>query len=145
MKQDDNNNQEISNNESEDTRESTLACDIEEEDVDHELVVQHLAKECLGKSLWTTMVAHPPTLSHATIVIVHPPLPNSWFQHEVMAPRLLNQWSSILLDKSFESDHVLFARALPLPKCSGAQNVLQPKANGDQNIPQCQMATFEGV
>jgi hypothetical protein len=51
--------------------------------------------------------------------------------------------NSTLRNKLSESDRVPSNKALPLRKSSGGQNITQPKASSDQNVPQHQNATFE--
>ena len=61
-----------------------------------------------------------------------------------MAPPLLKQQKSSLLNKLSKSDRAPSARALVLPnKASGDQNIPQPNASSDQNVAQHQLGTFE--
>jgi len=144
MNQDDETHQEIGEDDSEDTGESTLSSDIEEDHLDHQPEVLHLGQARRDKSLGTTRVPLPKKRSCADTVIARPPLPNSRNLPAAMAPPLLKRKMSALLNKSSEADHAPFARALVLPnKSSGDQNIPQPKANSDQNVPQHQKATFE--
>jgi len=63
-----------------------------------------------------------------------------------MAPPLLKREKPSFLNKASESDCAPSARALVLPnKSSGYQNIPQPKASSDQNVPQHLKATFEVV
>jgi len=144
MNQDDETDQEIGADDSEDTGESTLSSDIEEDDLDHQLEVLHLGQARRDKSLHTTRVPLPKKRSRADTVIARPPLPNSRNLPAAMARPLLKRQKSALLNNSSESDHAPSARALVLPnKSSGDQNIPQPKASSDQNVPQHQNATFE--
>jgi len=77
MNQDDATNQEIGEDDSEDTGESTLSSDIEEDDLDHQPEVHNLGQACRDKSLRTTRVPLPKKRSRADTVIACPPLPNS--------------------------------------------------------------------
>ena len=77
MNQDDETDQEIGDDESEDTGESTLSSDIEEDDLNHQQEVLHLGQARRDKSLRTTRVPLPKKRSRADTVIAHPPLPNS--------------------------------------------------------------------
>jgi len=82
--------------------------------------------------------------SRADTVIARPLLPNSRNLPAAMAPPLLKRQKSALLNKFSESDRAPSRRALVLPnKSSGDQNIRQPKASSDQNVPQHQKATFE--
>ena len=62
-----------------------------------------------------------------------------------MAPPLLKHQKSTLLNKLSESDRAPSTQARPLRISSGDQNVSQPKAGADQNVPQEQKATVEVV
>jgi hypothetical protein len=147
MMQDDDTDQDIgddeSEGESEDTWETTLSSDIEEDDLDHQQQVLLLGQARRDKSLRTTRVPLPKKRSRADTVIARPLLPNPRKPPGSMAPPLLKRQKSALLNKSSESDRATSAQALPQPKSSGDQNALQPKASADQNVPQHQKATFE--
>jgi len=145
LKQGDNTNQELSDDESEDPRESTLLSDIEEDYLDHQPQVLLLRQARRDKSLRTTRVPLPKKWSHAKTVIACPPLPNSRNQAGAMAPPLLKRQKSTLLNKLSESDHAPSTQALPLSMSSGDLNVPQPKASADQNVPQHRKATFDVV
>jgi len=143
MNQDDETDQEIGDDDSEDTIESPVSSDIEEDNLDHQQEILHLGQACLDKSLCSTKVPLPKKCSHADTVIACPPLPNSRNLPAAMAPPLLTQQKSSLLNKVSVSDHAPSAWALVLPKkSSGDQNIPQPKASSDQNVPQHQKATF---
>jgi len=77
MYQDDETDPDIGDDDSEDTRVSTLSSNIEEEDLDHQQEVVHLAQVCQDKSLRTTKVPPPKKWSHADTVIALPLFPNS--------------------------------------------------------------------
>ena len=142
MKQDDDNSDwEISENESEDPRESTLSSDMEEHDLDNWQEVLHLDQACCDKTIRTTRVPVPKKQSHADTVIAHTSLPNLRHPAGSIAPPLLKREKSTIntLD---ESDDVP-TQPLPLSKAGGDQNVPQPKAGRDHNIPQHQKVTFE--
>jgi len=144
MNQDDETDQEIGDDGSEDTGESTLSSDIEADDLDHQQEVLYLGQARRDKSLRTTRVPLPKTQSRGNTVIARPPLPNSRNLPAAMAPPLLKRQKSVLLNKFSESDRAPSGRALVLPKkSSGDQNIPQPKASSDQNVPQHQKATFE--
>jgi len=59
MYQDDETEQEIDDDDSEDSGESTLSSDIEEDDLDHQQEVLHLGQACQDMSLRTTRVPLP--------------------------------------------------------------------------------------
>jgi len=137
MNRDDATDQEIGDDESEYTGESTLSSDIEADDLDHQQEVLHLGQARQDKSLRTTRVPLPKERSRADTVIARPPLPNSPNLPAAMAPPLLKRQKSALLNKFSESDRAPSSRALVLPsKSSGDQNIPQPKASSDQNVPQ---------
>jgi len=132
MNQHDETDQELSDDDSEDTGESTLSSDIDEDDLDHQQDVVHLGQASQNKSLCTTSVPLPKKQSRADTVIARPPLPNSRNLPAAMAPPLLKRKRSSLLNKLSESDRAPSARALVLPnKSSGDQNIPQPKACSD--------------
>jgi len=144
INQDDEPNQGIGDNDSEDTRESTLSSNIEEDDLDYHQQVLHLGQARRNKLLRTTRVPLPKEWSRADTVIARPLLPNSRNLPAAMAPPLLKRQKSSLLNKLSESDRASPGRALVLPnKSSGDQNSPQPKASSDQKVPQHQNATFE--
>jgi len=142
MKQeDDDTDREISEHDSEDTGESTLSSDIEEDDLNNQPEVQHLDQVRRDMTIRTTRVPLPKKRSRADTVIARTSLPNLWHPAGAIAPPLLKRQKSTI-NKLRESD-VEPAQALPLPKTGGDQNVPQPKAGGDHNVPQHQKATFE--
>jgi len=144
MNQDDKTDQEIGDDDSEDTGESTLSSDIEEDNSDHQQKVLHLGQARRDTSLCTTRDPLPKKHSLADTIIPSPPLPNSRNLPVAMAPPLLKHQKSSLLNKSSESEHAPSAQALVLPNWSnGYQKCPQPKASSDQNVPQHQKATFE--
>jgi len=144
MYQDDETEEEIGDDDSDDTGESTLSSDIAEDYLDHQQEVLHLAQVRQDKSSRTTWAPLPKKRSCADTVIARPPLPNSRNLPAAMAPPLLKRQKSSLLNKLFESDCAPSARALVLPNMSsGDQNIPQPKASSDQNLPQHQKGTFE--
>jgi len=75
MNQVDKTDQEIGDDDSENTRQSTLSSGIEEDNVDHLQEVLHLGLMRSEKSLCTTMVPLPEKWSHADTVIAHPLIP----------------------------------------------------------------------
>jgi len=147
MTQDDDTDQDISDGESDcendDTEESTLSSDIEEDDLDHQQEVLLLGQALRDKSLRTERVPLLKKRSRADTVIARPPLPNSRKPPGSMAPSLLKCQKSALLNKSSKSDRAPSAQALLQPKSSGDQNAPQPKASADQNVPQHQKPTCE--
>jgi len=145
LKQDDNTDQEISDEESEDPGESTMSSDIEEDNIDHQQEVLPLRQACRDNLLINTRVPLPMKQNHADTVIARPLLPNSRNTAGAMAPALFKCPKSTLLNKLPESDRAPCTQALPLRKSSGDQNVPQPKASADQNVPQHQKAIFEVV
>jgi len=139
MNQDDETDQEIGEDDSGDTGQSTGSSDIEEDDLDHQPEVLYLGQAHRDKSLRTTRVPLPKKRSRADTVIACPPLPNSRNLPAAMAPPLLKRQESALLNKSSESDRAPSARALVLPnKSSGDHNIPLPKASSDQNVSQHQ-------
>jgi len=144
MNHDDETDQEIGDDDSEDTGQSTLSSDIDEDDLHHHQKVLHLGQACWDKSLRTTRVPLPKKRSCADTVIAHPPLANSRNLPAAMVPPQLKREKSSLLNKSSGSVCAPSARALVLPnKCSGDQNLPQPKATSDQNVPRHQKPTYE--
>jgi len=81
MKQDDETVQDIGDDEregeSENTRESTISSDIDEDNVDHQQEALLRVQARREKSLWTTRVPWPKKRSHADTVIARHLLPNS--------------------------------------------------------------------
>ena len=81
MKQDDDTDQDICDDESEgesqDTGESTLPSYIEENNLDHQQEVLLVGQACWDKSLQTTRVPLPKKWSCPDTVIARPLLPNS--------------------------------------------------------------------
>jgi len=144
MNQDDETNQEIGDDDSEGTRESTSSSHIKEVNFHHQQEVLQLGQAHWDKSLRTTRVPLPKKLSHADTVIAHPLVPNSGNLSAAMVPPMLKRQKSSLLNKFSESDHASSVRALVLPiKSSRDQNIPQPKATSDQNVPRHQKTTFE--
>jgi hypothetical protein len=77
MKQeDDNTDWEISNDECKDSGQSTLSCDIEEDDWDIRQEVLHLDQTRCDMTITITRVPLPKTQSSADTVIARAPLPN---------------------------------------------------------------------
>lgn len=79
----------IGDDDSEDTGESTLSFDIEEDNLSHQQEVLHLGQESRDKASLTTRIPLPKTQSRADTVIAHPPLPNFQNLPAAMAPLLL--------------------------------------------------------
>jgi len=104
LKQDDNTDEELSDDESEDPGDSTLLSDIEQDDFDHQRDVLLLGQASRDRSLWTTKVPLPKKQSRADTVIACPLLPNSRNPAWVMAPPLLKHQKTSLLNKLSESD-----------------------------------------
>jgi len=100
MYQDDETGQEIGDDDSEATRESTLSSDIEADDLDLQHEVLHLGQVRQNKSLRTTRVPLPMEWIRADTVIARPPLPNPRNLPAAMAPPLLKCQKSSLLNKS---------------------------------------------
>jgi len=146
MNQNDETDQELGDDDHEDTRESTLSSNIEQDYFDHQQEVLHLGQAHREKSLRTTRVPPPKKRSHVDTVIARPPLPNSRNLPAAMAPPLLKCQKSYLLNRLSESDCTPSARALVLPnKSSSDHNIPQPKASSNQNVSQHQKATFEAA
>jgi len=99
MNQADETDHQIDDDDSEDTRESTLSSDIEEDYLDHQQEVLHLGQARRGRSLRTTRVSLPEEWSCADTVIPRPPHPNSWNLPVAMAPPLLKRQKSSLINK----------------------------------------------
>ena len=105
MNQADETDQEISDDDSEDTGESTLSSDIEEHDLDNQQEVLHLGQARRNKSLRTSRVPLPKRWSRADTVIACLPRPNSRNLPVAMAPPLLKHQKSSLLNILSESDY----------------------------------------
>ena len=84
---------EISENKCENPGESTLSSDIEEDDLDNQLEVQHLDQERCGKTIQTTRVPLPKKRSRAETVIARTSLPNLRHPARAIAPQLLKRES----------------------------------------------------
>jgi len=144
INQDEDSDQEISDDESEATGESTSLSDIEEDNLDHMQEVLSLGQALREKSLRTTWVPLPKMWSCADTVIARPLLPNSRNPPATMPPPLLKRQDSTLPNKFSESDCVPSTRALVLHNNSrGDQIAPQPKASSVQMVPQQQKAMFE--
>jgi len=89
MMQDVGTNQEIVDDESEDTGESTSSSDIEEHDLNYPQVVLFLGQVHQNKLFWTTQVPLQKKWSRADSVIARPPLPYSRNPAGTLAPPLL--------------------------------------------------------
>jgi hypothetical protein len=141
-KQNDNNtDREISENESEDPGESTLSSDIEPDDLGNQKEVLHLDQARRDKTIQTTMVPLPMNRSRADTVLARTSLQNLQHLAGAIAPPFLKRQKSTI-DILSKSD-VVRAQALQLPKTGGDQNVHQPQAGRDHNVPQQPKATFE--
>ena len=146
LNQDDGTDQDIGDDHSDVTRESTWSSDIEGDDVDHQQKVLHLCQACRDKSLRTTSVSLLKIQCYAYSVIAHPPLRNSRNLPVVMIPPLLQREKSSRLNKLSESDCAPSVRTQVLPnKSCGDQNAPWPKASSDYNVQQHQKATFKVV
>jgi len=143
LKQDDNTDQEISDDGSEDPRESNVSSDIKEDDLGHQQEFLRLSQACRNNSLRTARVPLQWKRGRTHTVIACSPFPNSRHGAWAMAPQLLKRQMSTLLNKLSESDRAPSTLALPPRKSTGDQNVPQPESTADQNIPQKQKATFE--
>jgi len=89
MYQDDETDQEIGDDDSEDTGESTLSSDIKEDNLDHQQEVLQPSQARRDQSLRTKRVPLPKKQSRADTVIARPQLPNSRNLLAAMAPPLL--------------------------------------------------------
>jgi len=138
IKQDDYTDLQLSEDKSEDPRESTRSSDIQEEDFDQHQVVLLLGQVRQVKSLLTTSVPPPKKRSHADPVIARPLLPHSWNSAGEMPLPLLKHLKSALWNKLSKSDHAASTQALPLHMSSGDQDVPQSKASADHNVRQHQ-------
>jgi hypothetical protein len=125
--------------ESEHAGDSTLPCDIEDDDLDIRQEVLHLDQTHSDKIIRTKRVLLPNTWSRANTVITLTPLPNLRHPVAAIAPQLLKRQKSAI-NLSPKSDVV---QALPLPKAGGDHTLPQPKASGDHNVPQHQKAYFD--
>ena len=142
MTQDDHTNQDISDD-GNDTGESTISSDIEENNLHHHQKVLLLGQANWNVSLQMIWVPLPKKCSHADTVIACPLLTNSWEPPGAMARPLLKHQKSLIVNNLSMSDQTPSAQALL--KSSWDQNVPQPMASGKQNVPQHQKATFEVV
>jgi hypothetical protein len=138
MNHHDKTNQEIGDDDSEDTGESTISSNIKEDGLDYQQDVLHLGQACRDKSFRTTIVPLQKKRSCADTVIARPQFPNSRNLPAAMAPPpLLKHQKSSLLNRLSESDRAPSARALVFPnKLRGDQNSPQPEASSDQSVPQ---------
>jgi len=144
MNQDEDSNQEMGDDKSEDTGESTISSDIEEDDLDDQQEVLCVGLVCRDESIRTWKVPLRKKGSCANTVIACPLLPHYPTPPATIAPPLLKRQLLTLLNKLLESDHAPSTRALVLPNMSsGDQNAPQPKASRDKKVPQHQKATFE--
>jgi len=115
MHQHDETDQEISDEDSEDTTESTLSSDIEADDLDNQQVVLPVDRACRDKSLRTTRVPLPRKRIRADTVIACPPLPNSRNLPAAMGLPVRKCQKSSLLNELSGSDYAPSAQALVLP------------------------------
>ena len=145
LTQDDITDQGISDDQSDGPGESSLLSDIVEDNLDHQEEILLLGQARHDLLFRTTMVQLPKKFSHADTVIPHPPLPNSRDPAGAMPLPLLKRQKSTLLNKLSEFDCTLSTHALLLRMTSGDQNIPQPNANADQNVPQHQKVTFQAV
>jgi hypothetical protein len=99
--QDDKTNQQVGDDHSEDTRESTSSSDIIEDDLDHGQKVLDLGQVHWNKSLRTTIIRLPNKESFADTVIAHPPLSNYENLPVAFEPPLHKSEKSSLLPKLF--------------------------------------------
>jgi hypothetical protein len=99
--QDDKTNQQVSDDHSEDTRESTSSSDIIEDDLDYGQKVLYLSQVRRNKSLQTTMIRLPNKESFADTVIARPPLSNYQNLPLAFEPPLHKSEKSSLLHKIF--------------------------------------------
>jgi hypothetical protein len=136
---DDDTDQKLSNDESKVLSESTISSDIEEDNLVNLQEVLHLGQVRHDKTIQTTSVQLPMKQSCANTVITHTPLRNLRHPVGAIAPPLFKHQKSAI-NISYESDIV---QTLPLLQANGDQNVNQPKASGDHNVPQHPKATFE--
>jgi len=143
LKQDDDTDQEISDEENEDYGVSTLHSNIKDNHFDQQHEDLLPGQACRDKSLGTPKVPLPKKRTCADTVIACLLLPNSPISAVSIAPRLLNNQQSTFLNKRSESDHVPSSQALPLRKSGGDHNVPQPKPSAEQILPQHQKATCE--
>jgi len=123
LTQDDDTDLEISDDESENPRVSTLSFYIEEDDLDHQQEILRLFQALRDKSFPTMIVSLPKKQCHVNTVITHPPLPISRNPPRAMAPPLLKWQKSTLLNKISESVGAPSTQALPLHKSTGDLNV----------------------
>jgi len=143
LKQDDDTDQVISDDNCEDHTESNISYDIDEDDSNHQQEVWLLCQVRQDRLSQPTRVPLRKTQSCADTVVACPPLPNSRNPAVAMTPALLKHQKSTLLNKLSDSHHTPWSKALPLHMSSADQNVPQPKTSAAQNVPQQQTATFE--
>jgi len=124
--------QEISDDKSQVTGESTLSFDIEHDHFNHYQVVLHLGQVRQYKSLCTLRVLLPKEQSCARTVITCPLLSNSRNPPGAMAPPMHEQQKSTLRNISSGSDRAWCLQAL-----------LQHKARGDYIVAQLYKANVQ--
>jgi len=124
----------ISDNETEDPRESTVSSVTQKDDLDHPLQILCLGEACHNKRSRSTRVTLPKTQSVADTLIPRYKLLRVWYPAKAIAHLLFKSQMSIInmLCKS----ELIAAQALPIPRASGDQNVPQTMASGHQNVPQ---------
>jgi len=142
MKQIDDMDEEIGDDENSNTEESILSLDINQDILNQSLDFLLLDEPHNDNTVWTTGVPLPKISTHGDTVIAHAPLQNSRNPAGAIAPPLLKCQKSTLHNKLCKS-HCPTAQAHPPPKSSGDQNVPNPKASGVQNVPQYHWVSFE--
>jgi len=141
--QDDNTNQQISNGESENTRQSNEYFDIKEYNLDHQQMVLLVG---LARWKWPFIHYQSSTVKGtkpSNSLIFRLPLPRYWIPDGAMVLQLHKLQISTHLNELSKSNHTPTGKALPLCKSHGEQNLPQPKASGTQNVSQHQHATIE--
>jgi len=143
LKQDDGdtNREEISDDHSEDSGESTFSSNIEEDDLDNQQEILHIDQARCHKITGTTRVALPKKRIHANTVITRTALPTLGHPARAMAPQSRKYQKSTI--NILRESEIVPAQALLLPKAGGGDSVSQSKAGGDHNVPPHQKVTFE--
>lgn len=142
MKQEEIVNQDIVNNERGDTSDLTMTSDIHQDNViNHPPEDLLLCKARTCTSLWTTRVPELNARSHFNTVIAYSL--HSYFRDSPWAmPLQLQNWQKSTLPNDECDSYAITAHVHPLSEPVGENNILQPRANGDQNVPQHQSASL---
>jgi len=141
MKQDDDDTDQKSNDDSEGLVESTFSSDIEKDDLDNLLELLHVDQTRRDKTLQTWSLPLPMKRSRADTFIACTSHPNLQHPTGAIAPPLLNHPKSTI--NMLRESGIVLAQVISLPKVGGDQSVPQPTAGAEYNVPQQQQATYD--